>query len=174
MHGRVERSEAFRRKAPTASGFNLFCHSAAYFIALFPCLTLISQVCGLWHPETTVLPGNICEAIQSKALCKQGECSVCRLGHGAVVRCNFGTCQVSDGKRERREELVKVWGRSNSEGARDREELGEVGREQERVWGDEVPRPIGFGRSCLQLSSVSGGFLSSLLLWREDPSQPRH
>ena len=62
------------------------------------------QVCGLWHPETAVLPGNVLEAVQYCGAIKAerygAECDLCRLSHGAVVKCNFGHCQV----------CVCVWG----------------------------------------------------------------
>eukprot|EP00955_Chlamydomonas_euryale_P000713 8084-Chlamydomonas_euryale.AAC.1 len=56
-------------------------------------------VCGLWHPDLAVLPGNVCAAVQSKAAVKPdkwgGLCGVCHLGHGAVVKCSFGHCQAA-------------------------------------------------------------------------------
>ena len=63
-------------------------------LTLFP----ISKVCGLWHPETVVLPGNFRDAVQCKGSIKadrfNAECEVCHLTHGAVVKCSHGHCQV--------------------------------------------------------------------------------
>ncbi|KAG1679166.1 hypothetical protein FOA52_000522 [Chlamydomonas sp. UWO 241] len=55
-------------------------------------------VCGLWHPDTAVLPGNVCAAVLNKAAIKHDKwdvpCGVCQLSHGAVVKCNYGHCQT--------------------------------------------------------------------------------
>ena len=57
------------------------------------------QVCALWHQETAILPGDVCEAVENvrsiNAGRRQGTCQACRLtGCGAVVKCNYGHCQV--------------------------------------------------------------------------------
>lgn len=56
------------------------------------------MVCGLWHQELVVLPGNICEVVQSKAVVRPEKvglpCACCQLPYGAVIKCSYGHCQV--------------------------------------------------------------------------------
>ncbi len=56
----------------------------------------VHVACGLWHPEVTVMAGDVCNAVQGLGSIRPervgAACSVCRLSHGAVVKCSSGHC----------------------------------------------------------------------------------
>lgn len=71
------------------------------------------MVCGLWHQELVVLPGNICEVVQSKAAVRPEKvglpCACCQLPYGAVIKCSYGHCQVRGGRAGRGRGSARVW-----------------------------------------------------------------
>ena len=57
----------------------------------------VHMVCALWHEGTAVRPGNVCEAVEGVRAIKAervgGQCGICKLSHGSVIKCNYGHCQ---------------------------------------------------------------------------------